>query len=88
MTLLKELFKGLRIMHEARYMYCDVLARNLLVMSFNSSKTILCDFGKTRHASSHRDTHIELISTLAPKVDSYTWYNSSINIWGIGYMCC
>lgn len=72
MTLLRESLEGLRIMHEAKYMHCDVLARNLLVMLFNSSKTIFYDFDKARHASSYRDTHIELILTLTSKVDNYT----------------
>lgn len=72
MTLLRESLKNLRIMHEAKYMHRDVLARNLLIMLFNSSKTILCDFDKARHASFYRDTHIKFISTLAFEVDSYT----------------
>lgn len=80
--------EGLRTMHEAGYMHRDVSARNLLVMSLSPPKAILCDFDKARQASSHCDTHIGPIPTLAPEVDGYTWYNSSIDIWGIGYVCC
>lgn len=74
-------------MHEVRYMHRDVSTQNLLIMSLNLLKIVFYDFDKVRHASSYRDTHIELISTLAPKVDGYTWYNSSIDIWDIGYVC-
>lgn len=69
-------------------MHRDVSARNLLVMSLSPPKAVLCDFGKARHASTHRDTHIGPIPTLAPEVDGQTWYDSKIDIWGIGYVCC
>ena len=71
-TLLRKSFKNLRIMHEVRYMHRDVSTQNLLIMSLNLLKIVFYDFDKVRHASSYRDTHIELISTLAPKVDGYT----------------
>jgi len=88
LALLRGPLEGLRTMHEAGYMHRDISARNLLIMSVSPPKAVLCDFGKARHASSHRDTHIGPIPTLAPEVDGHTWYNSSIDIWGIGYVCC
>jgi len=88
LALLRGPLEGLRTMHEAGYMHRDVSARNLLVMSLSPPKAVLCDFGKARHASSHRDTHIGPIPTLAPEVNGQTWYDKKIDIWGIGYVCC
>ena len=88
LDLLKGPLEGLRTMHEAGYMHRDVSARNLLIMSLSPPNAVLCDFGKARHALAHRDTHIGPIPTLAPEVDGQTWYDSKIDIWGIGYVCC
>ena len=88
LSLLKGPLQGLKVLHEAGYMHRDVSAKNLLVMSLEPPKAVLCDYGKSRQAAWHTDTRIGPIPTLAPEVTGHSRYDSKIDIWGLGYVCC
>ena len=80
--------KGLKTLHKAGYMHRDVSAKNILVMSLVPPRAVLCDYGKARRAPWHVDSHIGPIAFLPPEVDGQRRYDSKIDVWGIGYVCC
>lgn len=69
-------------------MHRDVSVRNLLVMSLDPPQGVLCDYGKARRSLNEKDSRIGPIPTLAPEVDGEAYYDSKIDVWGIGYVCC
>ena len=87
-ALLRGPLQGLKALHEAGYMHRDVSVRNLLVMSLDPPRGVLCDYGKARRSLKEKDSRIGPIPTLAPEVDGENYYDNKIDIWGIGYVCC
>ncbi|KAL8832829.1 MAG: hypothetical protein Q9191_000013 [Dirinaria sp. TL-2023a] len=87
-ALLRGPLQGLKSLHEAGYMHRDVSVRNLLVMSLDPPEGVLCDYGKARRSLEEKDSRIGPIPTLAPEVDGEAYYDSKIDVWGIGYVCC
>ena len=77
-------------MHQAGYMHRDVTARNMLIMSLEPPKAVLCDYGKTILANTHTDPALGPRNTLAPEVsdDSSSLYDHKIDIWALGWACC
>lgn len=86
--LLRGPLQGLKALHEAGYMHRDVSVRNLLVMSLDPPQGVLCDYGKARRSLKEKDSRIGPIPTLAPEVDGEGYYDSKIDVWGLGYVCC
>lgn len=87
-ALLRGPLQGLKAIHEAGYMHRDVSVRNILVMSLDPPQGVLCDYGKARRSLKERDSRIGPIPTLAPEVNGEAYYDSKIDVWGIGYVCC
>lgn len=69
-------------------MHRDVSVKNLLVMSVNPPRAVLCDYGKVVFSACHMDSRIGPISSLAPEVTGKSPYDQKIDVWGIGYVCC
>ena len=77
-------------MHQEGYMHRDVSVRNMLVMSMNPPKAVLCDFGKAIRAHTQKNPRIGPPNTLAPEIaeDGSRPYNNKIDIWSFGWVCC
>ena len=80
--------EGLSTLHRAGYIHRDVTAKNILVLSLDPPQATLCDYGKAVRATSHVDSRIGPIPTLAPEVDGRTEYSNKIDVWSLAYACC
>ena len=90
LLLLRQVLQGLAALHQAGYMHRDVTARNMLIMSLDPPKAVLCDYGKAILAETHIDPGLGPRSTLAPEVsdDASSQYDHKIDIWAFGWACC
>ena len=69
-------------------MHRDVWLKNILVMSVDPPRAVLCDYGKATRSSKANEHRLGPIPTIAPEVDGKTEYDNKIDIWGLGYVCC
>lgn len=82
LLLLKGPLEGISALHARGIIHRDVTLRNILVLSFDPPRAVLCDYGKAIEAVTSTTT------TLAPEVWTVAKdgpYNSKIDIWAYGY---
>lgn len=88
LQLLLQPLQGIHEMHEKGIMHRDITVGNMLILSYDSPRAVISDFGKAIHAQNSHETCIGPISTLAPEVWSATTYNpydKAVDIWAYGY---
>ncbi|KAL8825516.1 MAG: hypothetical protein Q9170_007760 [Blastenia crenularia] len=79
---------GLSKLHEEGFMHRDVHLGNLLIISLEPCRAVVCDFGKAIQMGYDREGRLGPINTVAPEVDGSNFYNQKIDIWSLAFSYC
>ena len=77
--------KGLRSMHARNIMHRDVSMRNMMVLSVEPMKGVMCDFGRSTEKLWDSDPILGPRGTVAPEVSGVHDYNNKIDAWSWAY---
>ena len=86
-TALEDVLAGVRALHLAQWMHLDLTPKNLLLMSAETARANVTDFGKAIHAQTDTNTCLCPPAYQAPEVNGNA-YTNKVDCYNMGLVFC